>query len=158
MNTEHAQLLRNLLETQQIASLGTLHQGEPYVSMTPFVLLPGASAFVIHVSGLAAHTKDMLQNPQVSLLVMAPQNPDIAAQALPRATIQGDALPLGKSSQAYLDAKQAYLGRFPESTVMFELPDFSLFAITPRSIRLVGGFAQAKTISPETLAKVVGEA
>jgi len=155
MNTEQAQLLRSILETQCIASLGTLHKGEPYVSMVPFVLLPDASAFVIHVSALSAHTKDMLASPPVSLLVMALQTPEIAAQALPRVTIQGDALQLDKSSQAYAEAKQAYLSRFPQSTVTFELADFSLFAITPRSIRLIGGFAQAKTILPETLVKAM---
>jgi hypothetical protein len=30
-----------------------------------------------------------------------------------------------------------------------------LFVIEPESIRFVGGFAQAKTLSPETLAKVL---
>ena len=69
MNPAHAQTLRDLLGTQRIASLGTLHKGEPYVSMVPFAILPGGSGFVIHVSQLSAHTKDMLARPEVSLLV-----------------------------------------------------------------------------------------
>ena len=36
-----AKTLRTLLERQRIASLGTLHKGEPYVSMVPFALLAG---------------------------------------------------------------------------------------------------------------------
>ncbi len=55
MNPAYAQTLRELLRTQQVAALGTLHQGQPYVSMVPFALLPGGSGFVIHVSQLATH-------------------------------------------------------------------------------------------------------
>jgi hypothetical protein len=55
MNPAYAQPLRELLHTQQVAALGTLHEGQPYVSMVPFALLPGGSGFVIHVSQLATH-------------------------------------------------------------------------------------------------------
>jgi len=154
MDSELAQGLRALLETQRIASLGTLHQGEPHVSMVPFALLPGGSGFVIHVSRLAAHTKDMLATPSVSLLVMAPQTPDVPPQALARATIQGDAVQYLEAAPGHAEAKQIYLSRFPQSSTMFELSDFSLFAIRPRSIRFIGGFAQARTITPEGLARL----
>jgi hypothetical protein len=53
MNPAQAQNLRRLLTTQHVASLGTLHHGEPYVSMAPFALLPHGSGFVIHVSALS---------------------------------------------------------------------------------------------------------
>ena len=54
MNSVPTPLLRELLRTQEVASLGTLHKGHPYVSMVPFAILPDGSAFVIHVSQLAA--------------------------------------------------------------------------------------------------------
>jgi hypothetical protein len=41
---------------------------------------------------------------------------------------------------------------------MFEMPDFSLFAIRPTSIRLVAGFAQAATLTPEALAAALTQA
>ena len=157
MDPDLAQSLRSLLETQRIASLGTLHQGEPYVSMVPFALLPAGVGFVIHVSRLAAHTKDMLATPSVSLMVMAPQSPDVPPQALARVTIQGDAVQYGDSAADHAEAKHIYLSRFPQSSTTFELSDFSLFAIRPRSIRFVGGFAQAKTLTPAGLAKVLGD-
>lgn len=149
-----ANSLRTLLEKQRIASLGTLHKGEPYVSMVPFALLPGGT-FVIHVSALAAHTKDMLASPQVSLLVTAPLEAGASPQALARVTVQADAEPLAESTRQHAEARAAYLVRFPQSAQTFELSDFSLFAIRPRSLRLVGGFAQAKTITPEGLARVL---
>lgn len=157
MKPAYARTLRDLLRTQQVASLGTLHEGQPYVSMVPFAILPGGVGFVIHVSQLATHTQDMLLSPQVSLLVVAPPSPETPAQALARVTIQGQAVQYADSTQGYAEAKAAYLSRFPLSAETFAFSDFSLFVIMPRSIRFVGGFAQAATISPEVLAEVLSE-
>jgi putative heme iron utilization protein len=125
--------------------------------MVPFAILPGGSGFVIHVSQLATHTKDMLLSPQVSLLVVAPPLPEIPAQALARVTIQAQAEPYADLTQGQAEAKAAYLARFPQSAQMFTFSDFSLFAILPSSIRFVGGFAQATSISPEVLASMLSE-
>lgn len=158
MTPANAQTLRELLRSQQLASLGTLHKGEPYVSMVPFAILPGGSGFVIHVSCLATHTEDMLLSPQVSLLVVAPPKAELPAQALARVTIQGRAVQYTGSTQGYAEAEAAYLSKFPHSAETFAFSDFSLFAIAPRSIRFIGGFAQATTISPEVLAEVLSDA
>lgn len=152
MNPDQTQLLRRLLEGQRIASLGTLHAGEPYVSMVPFALLPEGSGFVVHVSQLASHTKDMTESPRVSLLVVAPEVPGIPPQATARVTIQGRAERYEDSAPGYAEAREAYLSRFPQAVDMFELSDFSLFAIRPLSIRFIGGFAQAVTLTPGAFA------
>ena len=156
VNTELAERLRALFASQPIASLGTLHEGAPFVSMVPYALLPNGAGFVIHVSALAAHTKDMLADTRVSLLVMAAPSPDVPAQALARVTVQGDAMPIPEDVPVYALAKAAYLARFPQSAQTFELGDFALFAIRPRSLRYVGGFAQAKTVTPEGFAEALG--
>lgn len=155
MTSAHAQLLRDLLGTQEVAALGTLHKGQPYVSMVPFALRPGGTDFIIHVSQLAAHTKDMLTHPLVSLLVMAPPAPGVMAQELARITVQGEAVQVQPESPEHAASKAAYLARFPQSEMLFGFSDFSLFAIVPESIRFVGGFAQATTISPATLAEAL---
>lgn len=155
MTPAHAQLLRDLLGTQEVAALGTLHKGQPYVSMVPFALRPGGTDFIIHVSQLAAHTKDMLTHPLVSLLVMASPAPGVMAQELARITVQGEAVQLRPDTPEHAAAKAAYLARFPQSEMLFGFSDFSLFAIVPESIRFVGGFAQATTISPATLAEAL---
>lgn len=158
MNPAHAHTLRELLRTQQVAALGTLHAGRPYVSMVPFAVLPDGSGFIIHVSELAAHTRDMLLSPQVSLLVVAPPTPEVPPQALARVTIQGRAAQYADGTDGHAAAKAAYLSRFPQSAELFGFADFSLFAILPDSIRFVGGFAQATTISSQTLADVLSQA
>ncbi|MGE5098291.1 MAG: HugZ family protein [Betaproteobacteria bacterium] len=146
--------MQSLLREQRIAALGTLHAGEPYVSMVPFALLPGGR-FVVHVSALAAHTKDMLEHAQVSLLVVASPQEDVPTQGMARVTIQGEATQIAHDDPEHAAAKSAYLARFPESEPMFGFGDFSLFAIEPRMVRFVGGFAQAKSLTPDTFAKVL---
>jgi hypothetical protein len=158
VNPSQAATLRTLLVTQPIAALGTLHDGEPFVSMVPFAPLSRGRGFVIHVSRLAAHTKDMLAHPAVSLLVVAPPRPDIPAQALARATVQGDARPCAGDDPDHAEARDAYLARFPQSEQMFGFADFSLFVVAPRTVRFVGGFAQATTIGAETLAGILESA
>ena len=153
MNPETLSSLRALLRQQTVAALGTLHRGEPYVSMVPFAL-DVTPSFLIHVSALAPHTRDMLERPRVSLLVIAAES-DVPPQARARATIQGDAAPLDPDSGDYAAAKAAYLARFPHAADIFALPDFSLFAIRPISLRHVGGFAQASSMTAELLVRAL---
>jgi putative heme iron utilization protein len=145
--------LRQLVSSRVVAALGTIHTGAPYVSMTPFALLPDGRGFVVHVSALAAHTKDMLADPRVSLLIMAAEEEHVQPQALPRVTILGRARQLSAGTAEHSLAQQAYLARFPDSAQTFELADFSLFIIDITQARWIGGFAQARSLTPETFAK-----
>jgi heme iron utilization protein len=155
MDPSIAPAIKTLLATQRIASLGTLHDGEPHVSMVPFALLPRGPDFVIHVSSLAAHTGDMRAHPKVSLLVIAIESEGVPPQAVARITVQGEALPIPHTAATYPEAREAYLRRFPDSAQMFELADFSLFAIRARLCRFVGGFAQARTLTADGLATIL---
>jgi putative heme iron utilization protein len=158
MNTIQADAMRQLLERQEVAALGTLHNGEPFVSMVPYALVPGGRGFVIHVSGLATHTRDMEAHAGVSLLVMDARSPDVPPQALPRITVQGQAQRCAPDAPLYPAAQQAYLARFPDSEPMFGFADFSLFVIAPRSLRVVGGFAQAWSVTGADYARIMGAA
>jgi putative heme iron utilization protein len=147
--------LGELVRGRRVAALGTLHEGEPSVSMVPYALLPEGAGFLVHVSGMAAHTADMLAHPRVSLLIVAPDDPATAAQALPRVTVLGRAVPLDRDTPAYAEGRELYLARFPQSATTFGLADFRLFAIRPLGARSVAGFARAETLSPEQLASAL---
>lgn len=158
MNASQSEALRQLLEGQEVASLGTLHNGEPFVSMVPYALLPQDGSVVIHVSRLATHTRDMETHAGVSLLVMEQRSPDVPPQALPRASLQGAARRCPPEDPAHAAAREAYLSRFPNSQEMFGFADFSLFVIEPRSVRYVGGFAQAWSITGQEYARIMSAA
>jgi heme oxygenase (biliverdin-IX-beta and delta-forming) len=142
-----------LLSTRQVAALGTIHEGAPYVSAVPFAFLEDGSAFLVHVSELAAHTHDMLAEPRVSLLLMAPESAETLPQSLPRLTVLGRANRIEEDAPLHARAKARYLERFPDSEQMFGFADFSLFAIVPESLRWIGGFAGAQSLGPEALAE-----
>lgn len=153
MDQASTDLLHALLSEQPLAALGTLHRGDPQVSMVPIVLCPrGDSAEVlIHVSALATHTRDMLEHPIVSLMLMGRPGPDMPPQACPRVTLQARARQLAKQGPAYQAGRAAYLQRFADAQQMFELGDFSLFALEPTSLRLVAGFGRAHSLVGEAM-------
>jgi putative heme iron utilization protein len=153
---DDALALRRLLDTQPVAALGTLHRGEPAVSMVPFVVDPAAGTLLIHVSGLATHTQDLERHPRASLMVMAGPDAAVSPQALPRVTLQCDAATLPRDDEAaeraYAAAAALYLARFPDAAMMFELGDFRLVALRPASARLVAGFGRARSLVGAALA------
>jgi putative heme iron utilization protein len=155
LTPEHAARLVSLVQGRTAAALGTLHAGAPFVSMAPYAVLPDGSAFVIHVSRLAAHTKDMLADPRVSLLVMQAEGEGVAAQALARVSVQGEAAEMAKGSAAEQACRNRYLARFPEAGPLTEFGDFSFFAIRPVQARFVAGFAQAMSLTGETLSRLL---
>jgi putative heme iron utilization protein len=155
VSPEHAAKLRALVHGRTAAALGTLHEGAPFVSMVPFALLPDGTAFVVHVSGLASHTKDMRADPRVSLLVMQAEGTGTDAQALARVSVQGEARECGRGTPQEAQARAAYLARFPEAEPLTAFGDFAFFAIQPVQARFVAGFAQAMSATGETLARLL---
>lgn len=130
------------LLTVPVAALGTLHAGAPFVSMVPVALAPGGTGFLIHVSRLAQHTRDLATDPRVSLMLMAPLT-DQDPLALPRLSLQGKAEVITPESGSHADASQAYLARYPQAEVTLGLGDFSFFLIRVEAGRLVSGFGRA---------------
>jgi len=145
--------LRELLNAQRIASLGTLNaEGNPFVSMVPFAVEASAACLVIHVSLMAPHTRNLLSNPAVSIMVMQPEVTGEPVHALPRISMDGTAARLRPDSPHWLAARQAYLARFPEAEPMTHLGDFSFVAIHPTAARQVAGFGTARPLEAEDLA------
>lgn len=151
MDSDDTARLRQLLATEPVAALGTLHRGEPALSMVPFVLPRGAGDLIIHVSALATHTQDMRVHPRVGLLVTSSSRGGVAPQALPRVSLQADARELPRDGHEYAAARACYLARFADAAVTFELADFSLFALQPMSARLIAGFGRAHSLVGELL-------
>jgi heme iron utilization protein len=156
MDPSEASEFKALLGRQTVAALATLHQSAPAVSMVPFALLPDGSGIVIHVSELAAHTKDMLDHPSVALLVMGSPEASGSALALPRVGFQGEARRCDPELPEYAQARAAYLARLPEAEELFTFADFSVFVIRPASARYVAGPGRAMTLTAETLRDLLG--
>ena len=138
MNAELSADLARLLRGRSTAALGTLRAGAPFVSMVPYALAAGG--FVVHVSALAAHTRDMLADARVSLMVAQAEDGASSPLGLMRVSVQGLAQQIPADAQHFAALKAAYLTRFPDAGPMFGFGDFSIFLIRPESARFVAGF------------------
>lgn len=148
--------LRTLLASRRVAALGTLgDDGLPFVSMVPFALEPRSPCLVIHVSAMAAHTRNLQAAPRVSLLVMQAEVAGEPVHALPRVTLQGQATVLQAGSAAWIDGRTAYLARFPEAAPMTQLDDFMFVAIHLLGARQIAGFGAARSLDADEAAAVL---
>jgi putative heme iron utilization protein len=155
VNRELTVVLQQLIHGRIIAALGTLHEGVPFVSMVPYAVASDGS-FVLHVSRLAAHTQDMLDHPDVSLLITESEGSGKMPQALARVTVQGRAKMLERDSQRHIDARDVYLLRFPDAAPLFEFSDFNIVIIKPMSVRVIAGFGQAINMTGDDFSMTVG--
>lgn len=146
-NDERA-LLVQLIQSQRQAALATLHAGAPAVSMVAYVP-DGAGGFLLHLSALSQHTSDLQADARVSLLICQPDSGAGNPLTLHRVSIEGTAQPIARDTSQYAAAKSTYLGRLPDSTVTFSLPDFTLFRIVPTRGRFIAGFARAYDVDAE---------
>jgi hypothetical protein len=147
-------LLKNLLLKERVAHLGTLRNGAPMVSMTLYMPEHDFSAFYVHVSRLAWHTQDMLQDARVALSVAETDDRRADPFTLMRVTIRGEALNIPNQDRQVATLKKTWLEHFPAQAINFELADFSFWKITPRDARFVAGFGAIHNISAQELARI----
>jgi len=145
VEAETSALLKRLLTRERTAHLATLRGGAPMASMTLFMPERDFSAFYVHVSRLAWHTQDMLQDPRVALSVAETDDGRPDPFTLMRVTVRGDAVQLKDGPQ------DAWLSRFPEQAINFQLADFSFWKIAPRDARFVAGFGRIHNLSADDL-------
>ena len=59
----------------------------------------------------------------------------------------------GEAVQMTGGPKDAWLARFPEQAINFELADFSFWKIVPRDARFVAGFGRIHNLSADELSR-----
>jgi putative heme iron utilization protein len=154
MDAQSEKLFAQLIRGVRLASLATLRDEAPRVSMVAFVAADDFSAFYIHVSKLAQHTVDMMKDKRVSLLIAETDDGRADPQTLVRVSIRGTAELMQNGEPGYTLIKNKYIECFPESAPLFHLADFGIWRIIPKGGRFVAGFGKAYNITPETLQKI----
>ncbi len=154
MDVQSEKLLAQIIRNTRVASLGTLRDESPLVSMVAYVSAQDFSAFYIFVSRLAQHTIDMQKDKRMCLLIAETDDGRADPQTLARVTIRGSAEMMEIGEPGYTPVKRQYIERFPESAMLFNLEDFGMWRIKPKGGRYVAGLAKAFNITPETLVKV----
>lgn len=139
--SQQIETVQKLMHQEKFGVLSTLsvkHDGWPFGSATPYAISASGDPIIL-VSSLAEHTKNMMNDPRVSLFIQdttTNENP----QSIARATLLGVVESLNESESE--DAAQRYLSRFPEAAQNFQLGGFSLLRIVVKQVRYIGGFGQ----------------
>jgi len=149
MDTESQRMITHLIRTQRIAALGTLREGAPFVSMVQFALSPDFSTFFIHISRLAHHTRNIVGDPRVGLMIAGTDTGKQDPLTLARVSIQGVAVEVPPTGSEYEEIESAYLIKYPQSAFNFQLGDFSFFSIRVCMARYVAGFGKIFDLTVE---------
>ncbi len=136
--------LKASVNTVQLATLGD--DGLPHTGYAPFIL--DGVDIIIFVSQLALHTRDLLANGKVSVMLIDDESKAREIFARTRVSYQCEASVVAPDSTSYvplLDALQARHGKM--IGLLRQLPDFVLFRLSPNAGQFVMGFGQAFKLS-----------
>ena len=134
---------RRFVRGQHSGVLSTLSQrlnGYPFGSVAPFIL-DHAGRPVILISDIAEHTKNIVADPRVSLIVQ-PYSPDMQVNG--RVTIVGEARRVEDKDSV----GPRYLRFHPQAETYFAMHDFQFYRIEPLRIRYIGGFGRIHWVEP----------
>jgi putative heme iron utilization protein len=129
--------------------LGTAaSDGTPDASIAP-AIVDRSGAFVICISGLAAHTRNLRANPRASVLLAADEAATPQPFARRRLTFTCTAQPVARGTPEHAALFAALREKFgPTLDVLAGLPDFDLVRLVPTAGRLVLGFGAAYDVAP----------
>jgi putative heme iron utilization protein len=152
---DSVRLARSLLRRSRQGALATLMagSGDPYCSLVN-VASNACGAPVLLISALALHTRNILADNRVSLML------DERAAGDPlegsRIMLAGRAEQAGSAEAPML--RRRYLNAHPSAETFVNFKDFSLFRIRPTGAHLVAGFGRIVDLDPEQFLTDVGDA
>lgn len=148
MSQAEAYAARQLLKQQNVGVLSTHSvdvEGYPFGSIASYTLTSQGEPMIL-ISDLAQHTRNIKNNPKVSLTIF--DRAALDAQASGRLTWIGDAERLPESDSA---ARRRYLAFFPQAESYFQMHDFALYALRLKRARFIGGFGRIHWIEPHDM-------
>jgi len=136
---------RKLMREARSGALATLmaSSGDPYCSLVNVASAADGSPLLL-ISRLAVHTKNILANPRVSLMLDERKEGDPLEGA--RVMLMGTAAVTDDPS-----VRQRYLARQPEAEMFAGFGDFAFYRIELKGAHFVGGFGRIVDLKREDL-------
>src|SRR5436190_8857301 len=150
-----ARLARSLLRRSRQGALATLMagSGDPYCSLVNVASYADGSPILL-ISRLAVHTRNILADPRVSLLL------DERAEGDPlegsRIMLAGRAEEAGAGDRELV--RRRYLNAHPSAEAFVNFNDFSFFSVRPSGTHLVAGFGRIVDLKPEQFLTDISDA
>ncbi|MBR1214942.1 DUF2470 domain-containing protein [Bradyrhizobium sp. JYMT SZCCT0180] len=140
-----SKLARSLLRRSRQGALATLMagSGDPYCSLVNIASDSDASPILL-ISRLALHTKNILADNRVSLMLDERAAGDPLEGA--RIMLAGRAEEAAAGQAEIL--RRRYLNAHPSAEVFVDFKDFSFFRIVPTGAHLVAGFGRIIDLTP----------
>ena len=150
-----SRLARSLLRRSRQGALATLMAGvgDPYCSLVNLASHPDASPILL-ISRLALHTKNILADSRVSLMLDERAEGDPLEGA--RIMLAGRAEQAGEGEAGLL--RRRYLSAHPSAEAFVEFKDFSFFRIRISGAHLVAGFGRIVDLGPDRFLTEIGDA
>jgi putative heme iron utilization protein len=141
-----ARLTQSLFRRSRQGALATLMaaSGDPYCSLVNIASHPDGSPILL-ISRLALHTKNILGDPRVSLMLDEGAEGDPLEGA--RIMLVGRAEQGSPAELALL--RRRYLNVHPSAAAFVDFADFSFFVIRPDWTHLVAGFGRIVDLKPK---------
>lgn len=141
-----SKVTRSLLRRRREGALATLmaETGDPYCSLVNLASHPDGSPILL-ISRLAVHTRNILADSRVSLMLdeRAPGDPLEGARIM----LQGRAEQVGADQLELV--RRRYLAAHPGAEGYVDFADFSFFRIVPGGAHLVAGFGRILDLKPQ---------
>ena len=150
-----ARLARSLQRRRREGALATLMAGtgDPYCSLVNVASYPDGSPILL-ISRLALHTKNILSDPRVSLMLDERGKGDPLEGA--RIMLLGQAEQVAAPELEL--ARRRYLNAHPSAEAFVDFKDFSFFRIRASATHLVAGFGRIVDLKPEQFLTEISDA
>lgn len=146
------QELREATKTLVLATVDS--DGTPNVSYAPFALLE--DGYYILISEMARHTKNLLANPKISLMMVEDEQESRTLFARKRLTFDASPERVTRGTPAWQAGIDALHTRFDDTVSgLSKLEDFHLFRLVPIKGLFVKGFGKAFAVSGDDLVNVL---
>ncbi len=142
----------NLVTEMRSLQLSTIGEDRiPHCGYTPY-LHRAPNSFYIFVSQLAAHTRNLLANKTVAIMIIADEQSTSQIFARARVNYLCEAKQIVPGPPDYEDVLDEYQQRHGKMAgLLRQLPDFLLFELQPQSGQFVMGFGQAYSLTGNDL-------
>ena len=150
------QYLSELLENYQSVVLGTMGENNyPFSSYAPFYY--DGEQIYIFISDIATHTQNIQATPQASALFIEDEGSSKNIFARKRISLQCDVQSIKRDETHFITIMDLFKNKFSEGMIsmLMEMNDFNLYALTPIYGEATFGFGEAYNIGGEKMNQLV---